>query len=152
MKKKITIISFLAVVFLISVSMVSAINTAEINNEKEESPLYNYRTNKAIQEKIQNIKTKFFGDRLFFLPFQWLRDNNLNLRDRLQEKDTSSDFTCEQFTNNCATCAGPYCGPTKDGSPTCYSPTCTNTCQPTILCGHCTQGIICKTLNDNCWQ
>jgi len=113
MNKKIAITSILTVLFLISISMASAINTTDIKNEKEESPLYNYRTNRAIQQKIQNIKTKFFGNRLFFLPFQFIKIPEKILRDELNDKDTYDLINC--FTYHIET----------------------------IFCGHCTQGIIC---------
>jgi len=150
MKKKIVIMCILTSIFLVSISMASAINTTNKNTQEEESPLYNYRTNKAIQEKIQNIKTKFFGDRLFFLPFQWLRNNNQNLRDNLQEKTQEYGQTCEaQYTcSNQHT----YCSwPTECGSPCPTQVLTDNACGctswiMTILCGSCTQGIICKTM------
>jgi len=150
MKRKILIVSILAVFMLVAVSFATAVNT-EKTEEKEESPLYNYRTNKAIQEKIQNIKTKFFGDRLFFLPFQWLRDNNQNLREKLNQKFTVDSSTCSNFD----TCGGM---PTTACGPLCtYG-------RITIICGGCTQGIACdgeftkglfcgNTLDpDNCWN
>jgi len=105
MKKKIVIISILTVLFLISVTMASAINTADIKKEKKESPLYKIRTNRAISEKIQKLKTKFFGERLFFLPFQLFKNNNnLNLRDKLNNKEFTriDSFTC--------TPTGAFCG------------------------------------------
>jgi len=137
MKKKIAIISFLAVLFLISVSMASAINTADIKKEKKESPLFGIRTNRAISEKIQNIKTKFFGNKLFFLPFQLIRNNNQNIRERLNEKEFTVDsFTCNP-TGYCS-CSITSCSPelpTCGGGVTCtdfcateYDYTCQVTC------------------------
>jgi hypothetical protein len=71
MNKKILILSLLAVFMLVSISFVSA---AEMNTdvEKKESPLFGIRTAKAINEKIgriiDNIRTKFIGEKLFFIP------------------------------------------------------------------------------------
>jgi len=103
MKKKIIILAMLATTMILTVTMASAINTADTKNEKEESPLYGIRTNRAISEKIQNLKTKFFGNRLFFLPFQLIK-NNINLRDRLQEKTQKGDFTCSSIPSSCKIC------------------------------------------------
>ena len=75
MNKKILVMGLLAVFMLVSISFVSSaeVNTAD---EKKESPLFGIRTRRAITEKIgkivENIKTKFFGERVFFLPFQKL--------------------------------------------------------------------------------
>ena len=73
MNKKILIISILAVLMLVTISLASATNTNTTNTEKKESPLWTIRTKRAISEKInniiENIKTKFLGERIFFLPF-----------------------------------------------------------------------------------
>ena len=43
---------------------------------KKESSLYKIRTRRAIGERLGKIidylKTRFIGERMFFLPFQWL--------------------------------------------------------------------------------
>jgi len=73
MNKKVFVMGLLAVLMLISISFVCS---AEINSdiEKKESPLYIIRTRQAITEKlsiiVENVKTKFLSERLFFLPFQ----------------------------------------------------------------------------------
>jgi hypothetical protein len=72
------IMGLLAVFMLVSISFVSS---AEVNNdaERKESPLYVIRTRRAISENIEkiveNIKTKLFGERAFFLPFQSMGDS-----------------------------------------------------------------------------
>lgn len=108
---------------LVTITMATAVNTKK-TEEKKESPLYGIRTNRAISEKIQNLKTKFFGNRLFFLPFQWNRNNNLNLRNRLNEKDTENDRTCVIWNGNCL-----Y--PTSDDFYTCSNRVteCIHTCR-----------------------
>ena len=77
MNKKILIVSILVVFTLVAISFASAINTTT-PVKKKESPLYGIRTRRAIGERlgkiIDYIKTRFLGDRIFFLPFQWLRD------------------------------------------------------------------------------
>ena len=77
MNKKIPIISILAVFMLLFISFASAIDTNNANPEKKESPLYHIRTKIATADKISNIfekiKTKFIGERLFFMPFQRLK-------------------------------------------------------------------------------
>jgi hypothetical protein len=103
MNKKILIGIFLAVFLLVSISFVSS---AEVNNdvEKKESPLYRLRTKRAITEKIseivKNIKTKFLGERLYFLPASWLiYENDFSARELLGIKEqikTEADgpFSC----------------------------------------------------------
>ncbi len=77
MNKKILIVCILAVFTLVAISFASAINTTT-PVKKKESPLYGIRTRRAIGERlgeiIDYIKTRFLGDRIFFLPFQWIRD------------------------------------------------------------------------------
>ncbi len=76
MNKKILVVSILVVFTLVAISFASAINTTT-PVKKKESPLYGIRTRRAIGERlgeiIDYIKTRFLGDRLFFLPFQWLK-------------------------------------------------------------------------------
>ena len=78
MKKKIVITSLLAVFMLLAISYATAVNTTTSETDAKESPLYGIRARRAISDKIknivENIKAKFLGDRLFFLPFRLLRD------------------------------------------------------------------------------
>jgi len=71
MNRKITCISIVAVLMLITISYATALNTTDV--EKKESPLFKIRTNRVIKEKIssiiENIKTQFLGGRIFFIPF-----------------------------------------------------------------------------------
>jgi len=129
MKKKIVTITVLAVLMLITISLATAISTNITNTEPKESPLYGLRTRRAITEKIgtiiENIKTKFLGDRIFFIPFSSLyRNDGSYPRGELYTK-----------VGNCA------CGYTNM-----YSyPTCEPTCgyaQMNTICGDCT--------SDNC--
>jgi len=74
MNMKLMLISILSVFTLISISFASAINTNTANsNGKKESPLFGIRTRKAIREKIGDMLRRFVGERVFFLPFQWLK-------------------------------------------------------------------------------
>jgi hypothetical protein len=79
MDKKILILGVLVVLMLVTISFASAVTT-NTQNTRKESPLYNIRTKLAIGERIQNlketIKAKFVGERLFFLPLQWLINKN----------------------------------------------------------------------------
>jgi hypothetical protein len=75
MKRKILLISILAVFMLVAISFSTAVKTT--NAETKESPLFKIRTKQSIGEKIGNIveqiKTKFLGYRMFFLPnLQWV--------------------------------------------------------------------------------
>ena len=108
MNKKILIISILAAFILITISFTSTVSSnTKTNTKNKESPLYKIRTNRAIGKNLgkilENIKTKFFGERIFFLPFQWLRNkNNLPIGDRVVMASLSSKcsthhplvFTC----------------------------------------------------------
>ena len=77
MNKKILVVCILVVFTLVAISFASAINTTT-PVKKKESPLYGIRTRRAIGERlgkiIEHIKTKFLGERVFFLPFQWIRN------------------------------------------------------------------------------
>jgi len=128
--KKIIIFGMLTTAMILTVSMVSAINTTNKNTQEEESPLYGIRTNRAISEKIQNLKTKFFGDRLFFLPIQLNSNNNQNLRDKLQNKITYDPRldTCAALHTCIVTCDLDYC----------------RIFQETFACGSCKEDIFCS--------
>ena len=69
MKKKISIISILAVLMLVTISFAAAVSSEKRTGEKE-SPLYRIRTSKALGEKLanilENIRTKFLGERIFY--------------------------------------------------------------------------------------
>jgi hypothetical protein len=76
MKKKILIVSIFGIFMLVAISFASAVTTNTINDNKKDSPLYRIRTKTAIREKINkiidNIKTRFLGERVFFVPFYWI--------------------------------------------------------------------------------
>ena len=106
---------------------VNSVMSQRNNVNKKESPLFGIRTNRVINEKIENIKSKFFLNRIFFIQLQLVEENN-NLRDRLQEKTVAGSFTCitvcdagDPMTTGCQcitreitacipTCDGPTCG------------------------------------------
>jgi len=111
MKKKIVTISILAVFILVAISYATAVNAT--NTEKKESPLYGLRAKRAIREKlgdlIENIKTKFLGSRIFFLPFQWSIINILN-----------RDATCSATYCDTEYCT--YCDCSTMHEKTCFLP------------------------------
>jgi len=78
MNKKLLVVSILAVFMLVAISFSTVVSSNTTTDEKRESPLFRVRTRKAIGERLQelkeNIKTKFIGDRVFFLSFQWLKN------------------------------------------------------------------------------
>lgn len=101
MNKKLLLVSILAVLTLVAISFASAINSTTTNTKKKESPLFGIRTRLAIGERLQDlketIKTRFVGERVFFLPFQLLtNEEDISARQLLQLKirDTVYDFTC----------------------------------------------------------
>ena len=93
MNKKLLVVSIIAVFMLVAISFSSAVSSNTLKKiEKKESPLFGIRTRKVIGERFDElkeaIKTKFLGERLFFipLPFQWFRDRDEpSVRQRLLE-------------------------------------------------------------------
>ena len=135
MNKKILIGSILAVFMLVAISYATAVNN-NTNTEKKESPLYGIRTRRVISEKItnivENIKTKFLRERIFFIPLQGIRARyNLYTRMQLQGKgdedwtDTPGYDSCYQTCITIPGCLiftakGPeYCYDTES-HPKCY--------------------------------
>ena len=59
MNKKLLIIGFMAVFMMVAVSFAAAINTENMEKEKE-SPLYKLRARKAVQEKKEILKDKAY--------------------------------------------------------------------------------------------
>jgi len=76
MKKKIPLFSILVIFMLLIISFATAVKTTDV--EKKESPLYGIRIRRAINEKIgkiiDNIKIKFLGERIFYLPSKEIID------------------------------------------------------------------------------
>ena len=106
--KKIVAISILAVFMLVAISYATAVNTNTTSKETKESPLYNIRNRRAIGSKIyniiDNIKTKFLGNRIFFLPIR-----SLGNRIRVKLSDTLA-YTCEEYcTEDISWCAPKIC-------------------------------------------
>jgi hypothetical protein len=94
MKEKIVIGCISLVFILVAISFATAVNSNTIVDKKE-TPLFKIRTNRAIKEKlIENIKTKYIGDRLFFLPA--LSEKTSSVRDMIVFKTqgyTYCDFS-----------------------------------------------------------
>jgi len=111
MKKKILITGILIVLMLVTISYATALNTT--NTENKESPLYRLRISMAIREKveniIENIRTKFLGERIFFLPSKQSRKGLLSVRD--SEKQIIKEYTEGFIGPTCAyypTCSRGY--------------------------------------------
>ena len=119
MDKKILLVCISAVLMLVTITYASAINTNDsdttTNIEKKDSPLYNIRTRLAIGEKIseifKSIKSKFIGERIFFLPL--FLDGKTSLKQLFGDKGIISFGTNCAFNTECAvfTCVG--CGCTR---------------------------------------
>ena len=135
MKKKIVTISALAVLMLVAISFATAINTT--NTENKESPLYGLRTSRATGEKIsnliENIKTKFLGDRTFFIPFSFLYRND----------DPSHGGVFHSKTCNCV------CEYTNQWSYHACNPTCGMGQMSSVCGGGCSFDEVCHTVNDD---
>jgi len=103
--------SISAVFMLVAISLTSAVGSNETKTvvEKKESPLFGIRTRLAIGERLENlkeiIKTRFIGDRVFFLPLQWLKNReDLSVRENLGSK-TNKMHPIASCVNTCYT----YC-------------------------------------------
>lgn len=107
MNKKILIVSILAVLVLVSISFASAITTNTKTTNKKESPLFGIRIKQVVGERLQNlkenIKARFIGERIFFLPL--FLNEKPSLKQQLGNKGIISFNTeCEVFT-----CVGHGC-------------------------------------------
>lgn len=75
MNKKILVVSILVVFTFVAISFATAVTTNTQTTQKE-SPLFGIRKRQAIREQLQDlkesIKARFIGDRLFFLPFEFI--------------------------------------------------------------------------------
>jgi hypothetical protein len=92
-------VGILAIFLLVTISFASAVDTSTEDVEKKVSPLFSIRKSRAISEKItsiiENIKTRFLGDRIFFLSFPLLKsfqqNNEQNRPITIQIKCGTSD-------------------------------------------------------------
>ena len=124
MNKNIITLSVVSVFLLLAISFSAAVSSDITTTfKKRESPLFFIRTKRAIKTKIgtlmENIKAQFIGERVFFLPFQFLRDeDDISIRVRLAQKRTidSSAWNCEGCTCVWWTCYT-FCGQKE----TCYT-------------------------------
>jgi hypothetical protein len=117
---KITIITIFVVLMLVMISYASAINT-KTNIEKKESPLFQVRVRTAIGEKmidiLNDIKTKFLGERLYFKPNEWLK-SIFTKQNEIQCKWSSEEY-CSSRTSSCACLQARYTN--KDPYDSCRS-------------------------------
>ena len=111
MNRKLYVMGIAVVFMLIAISFVSVVGSSGVKTVvgKKESPLYGIITEQAIGERLQglkgNLKAKFVGERVFFLPFPWHKSKELpSVRGRLQLKTIG--FTVCPFCsiNPLATC------------------------------------------------
>jgi hypothetical protein len=77
MNKKILIFGVLAALMLVAISFATVVSSnTNTTVKKKESPLFGIRKRQAIREQLQDlkesIKARFIGDRLFFLPFEFI--------------------------------------------------------------------------------
>jgi hypothetical protein len=112
MNKKIFVISILSVFMLIAISFVTVVssNTTTIVKKKE-SPLFWIRTRLNSGERLENlkenIKVKYIGQRLFFLPFQFLKNGeSFSTRDFIIMETMKDEYTkalgcCPTYTKTC---------------------------------------------------
>ena len=112
----------LVTTILLTVSIATAITPTDSKKQKGESPLYKIRKDNAISRSIQKIKTKFFGERIFFIPLI-INNYKLNLKNNLYNKEFTEDsFTCVA-TGYCTCIVTSGC---SEQLPTCKGNTCDN--------------------------
>ena len=85
---------------LVAISFSTAVSSNTTTDEKRESPLFRVRARRAINERLDElkeiIKSKFIGERLFFLPFQWLRNKTHdNVAASIVIKFTCYGYSCD---------------------------------------------------------
>jgi len=78
MNKKILVFCILAVFMLLAITFASTVTSDTSKPNRKESPLFRIRTRQAIKEKIGKLLTRFVGERIFFLPFQWIKNKIYN--------------------------------------------------------------------------
>jgi hypothetical protein len=125
MKKIILVGSLAAVTILMIISFSSAVSSST-EVERKESTLYGLRPRRAVGEKIsniiENIKAKFLGERVFWIPITF----------RNKESRTYIRESTIYDTGKCLTCyvcdslyLETYCGKTCVSGITCdWSPRC----------------------------
>ncbi|MCK5030623.1 MAG: hypothetical protein KAR64_04090 [Thermoplasmatales archaeon] len=101
MNKKLLVVSILAVLMLVAISFSTAVSSNTTTTvKKKESPLFDIRARRAINEKfgevIENIKTKYIGERVFYSPIFMI----------LKNKQQTLLYTFGE----CPTFYGPTCG------------------------------------------
>jgi hypothetical protein len=74
--KKILFVSILAAFILVTIAFASTVTSNTQKPPKKESPLFGIRTRRVIKDKIGDMLRRFVGERVFFLPFQLLRNND----------------------------------------------------------------------------
>ena len=136
MNRKICFIGVVVILLLVTISFSSAISSNTTNAVKKESPLYRIRTKLAICKEIgrilDNIKTKFLGERIFQIP-DILSRLVRNGEDEVSYVPVQRSICC---TGKAPTCYGK--GTCDDGvlcEPPSVTPTkCILTCSDGITC------------------
>ena len=105
--KKICIFGIFVFFMLLTISFATAINTNN-NSENKESPLYRIRAKNALGSKvsqiIENIKTKFLGERLFYVPIPFINKiKNLINPPSSQVYCTAIPEECPTMNDDCPT-------------------------------------------------
>ena len=90
MRKKMMGITIIIITMLVTISLATATSSEEKEQTKE-SPLYKIRAKSHIGQKIGNIvtkiKTKFLGERMFFMPNKPITNQyRMSLREMAQMK------------------------------------------------------------------
>ena len=99
----------ISVLMFVTISLATAINIDKNKEEKKVTPLFNIRAINAInKEKYKEIRdkiiTRFFGNRVFFIPRIFTK-----IRDVIAENTPTYWRTCKDVTFNCLTCGITTC-------------------------------------------
>ena len=143
MKKKIIVGCVIIMIVVVSMTMVSAVNTKK--SKKKTSPIFNLRTNRAINFNFDAIKSRFINnERLFFSPeILSIQESYINSRHNFYAKWRSNDLYCLTYegTVDCGPCLNLG---EENREPVGYS------ILPTRCLGHKTS--LCEPTSCNDWQ
>lgn len=98
MNKKLLVISILAVFMLLAISFSTAVSSDTTSDENRESPLFRVRARRAIGDRLkelrENIKARFIGERIFWLPIPSLRQKSESFPNPETLLQTAGCWTC----------------------------------------------------------
>jgi len=121
MKKKILIFCIISIFMLITISYATAVNNSV--KQKKVSPLFRFRSSDAIKNKRETIKSRFIGNRIFYIPVK-LKQITSYLGEVFYSCTDCSGFTCRETVCIDGSCTDMMGCTVK----TCDNPTSSYTC------------------------